>query len=258
MGTNYAQRSAAERATLMVMAPEGQRLRAMARTRHRRPSTISRAWRRQETAADAAGPRGYDAKQAGQAARRRRCKPRRVGKLAVDAVLFGVVQHCLQEGWSPGQMAGTLKRRWPDSLDLRVSAETISTGRYARPRGAWRQELIAGLRQAHRARLPRARGPDRRGQLADRLSMHGRPPAVEDRAWPGHGEGDFIKGAGNRAAVGVLVERRSRRVLLAKRDDATAASALAGYSRKLKSIAAPRRQSLTYDQGQERWRAMPN
>ncbi len=80
--------------------------------------------------------------------------------------------------------------------------------------------------------------------------MHGRPPAVEDRAWPGHGEGDFIKGAGNRAAVGVLVERRSRRVLLAKRDDATAA-ALAGYSRKLNSIAAPRRPSLTDDQGQE-------
>ena len=149
MGTNYAQRSAAERATLMVMAPEGQRLRAMARTRHRRPSTISRAWRRQETAADAAGPRGYDAKRAGQAARRRRCKPRRVGKLAVDAVLFGVVQHCLQEGWSPGQMAGTLKLMWPDSLDLRVSAETISTGRYARPRGAWRQERSpAGARRA--------------------------------------------------------------------------------------------------------------
>ncbi len=81
--------------------------------------------------------------------------------------------------------------------------------------------------------------------------MHGRPPAVEDRAWPGHGEGDFIKGAGNRAAVGVLVERRSRRVLLAKRDDATAAAALAGYSRKLNSIAAPRRPSLTDDQGQE-------
>ena len=79
--------------------------------------------------------------------------------------------------------------------------------------------------------------------------MHGRPPAVEDRAWPGHGEGDFIKGAGNRAAVGVLVERRSRRVLLAKRDDATAA-ALAGYTRKLNGMAAPRRPSLTDDPGQ--------
>ena len=71
--------------------------------------------------------------------------------------------------------------------------------------------------------MPRARGTDRRGQLPDMLSIHVRPPAVEDRALPGHWEGDFIKGAGNRSAVGVLVERSSRLVLLAKMDDATAA-----------------------------------
>ena len=92
---------------------------------------------------------------------------------------------------------------------------------------------------------------DRRGQLTDRLSIHVRPPAVDDRALPGHGEGDFIKGAGNRSAVGVLVERSSRLVLLAKMDDATAAAALEGYTRKLNGIAEPLRQSLTYDQGKE-------
>ena len=96
---------------------------------------------------------------------------------------------------------------------------------------------------------------DRRGQRAERLSIHGLPPAVADRrAWQGHGEGDFLTEAGHRAAVGVLVERRSRRVLLAKRDDATSASALAGYTRKLNGIAAPLRASLTDDQGQERAR----
>ena len=83
------------------------------------------------------------------------------------------------------------------------------------------------------------------------LSIHVRPPEVEDRALPGHWEGDFIKGAGNRSAAGVLIERSSRLVLLAKMDYATAASALAGYTRKLNSIAAPMRQSLTYDQGKE-------
>jgi IS30 family transposase len=82
-------------------------------------------------------------------------------------------------------------------------------------------------------------------------SIHVRPPAVEDRALPGHWEGGFIKGAGNRSAVGVLVERRSRQVLLAKMDDATAASPLGGYTRQLNRIAAPLRQSLTYDQGKE-------
>ncbi len=251
MGTNYEHLSAEERATIMVMAPAGKRLRAMARTRHRRPSTISRAWRRQETAADAAGPRGYDAKRAGQEARRRRFQRRRVSKLAVDVVLFGVVQHCLQEGWSPGQIAGTLKLMWPDAPDRTVSAETLYTGIYALPRGTLRQELIAGWRQARKARPPRSRGTDRRGQRADRLSIHGRPPAVEDRAWPGHWEGDFITGTGNRSAVGVLVEHRSRRVLLAKRGEATAASALAGYTRKLNGIAAPLRPSLTDDPGQE-------
>ena len=166
-------------------------------------------------------------------------------------VLFGVVEHVLQEGWSPGQIAGALNMMWPDSPERRVSTETIYTCLYALPRGALRQKLIACLRKAHRARLPRSRGTDRRGQLPEMLSIHMRPPAVDDRALPGHWEGDFIKGAGNRSAVGVLVERSSRLVLLAKMDDATAASALAGYTRQLNSVAEPMRQSLTYDQGKE-------
>jgi IS30 family transposase len=251
MGTHYEQLSAEERATMMLMAHEGQSLRAMARTLHRAPSTISREWRRHELSEDAAGTRGYDAKRAGQDARRCRFKPRRSPKLAVEGVLFGVVEHFLREGWSPGQIAGAMKMMWPDSPERRVCTETIYTCLYALPRGALRQELIAGLRKAHSARLPRSRGTDRRGQLPDMLSIHVRPPEVEDRALPGHWEGDFIKGAGNRSAVGVLVERSSRLVLLAKMDDATAASALTGYTRQLNSIAEPMRQSLTYDQGKE-------
>ncbi len=168
-----------------------------------------------------------------------------------DTVLFGVVEHLLREGWSPGQIAGTLNMMWPDAPERRVAAETIYTCIYALPRGVLGQELIACLRKARTSRLPRARVMGRRGQLNDMVSIHVRPPAVEDRALPGHWEGDFIKGAGNRSAVGVLVERSSRLVLLAKMDDATAASALEGYTRKLKGIAEPLRQSLTYDQGKE-------
>ena len=251
MGTHYEQLSAEERATIMLMANEGKSLRAMARTLRRAPSTISRESRRHIPLADAPGRSGYDAKLAGQEARRCRFKPRRSSKLAVDGVLFGVVEHLLQEGWSPGQIAGTMKMMWPDSPDRRVSAETIYTCLYALPRGALRQELIACLRKAHSARLPRSRGTDRRGQLTDMVSIHVRPPEVDDRVLPGHWEGDFLKGAGNRSAVGVLVERSSRLVLLAKMDDATAASALTGYTLKLSGIAAPMRQSLTYDQGKE-------
>lgn len=251
MGTHYEQLSAEERATIMLMANEGKSLRAKARTLRRAPSTISREWRRHIPPAGAPGRSGYDAKLAGQEARCCRFKPRRSSKLAVDGVLFGVVEHLLQEGWSPGQIAGTMKMMWPDSPDRRVSAETIYTCLYALPRGALRQELIACLRKAHSARLPRSRGTDRRGQLTDMVSIHVRPPEVDDRVLPGHWEGDFLKGAGNRSVVGVLVERSSRLVLLAKMDDATAASALTGYTLKLSGIAAPMRQSLTYDQGKE-------
>jgi IS30 family transposase len=79
------------------------------------------------------------------------------------------------------------------------------------------------------------------------VSIHVRPPEVNDRLAPGHWEGDFIKGAGNRSSVGVLVERTGRLVLLARMDDATAASALAGFFAKLKSMAAPLHKSFTYD-----------
>jgi IS30 family transposase len=99
--------------------------------------------------------------------------------------------------------------------------------------------------------MPRKRGVDRRGQIPEMVSIHVRPPEIEDRLMPGHWEGDFIKGAGNKSSVGVLVERSSRLVLLARMDDATAASALAGFTSKLNSIAAPMRHSLTYDQGKE-------
>ena len=193
------------------------------------PFSISREWRRHATPEDTADTRGYDAQRAGQAARHQRFQARRARKLAVESVLFCVVEHVLQEGWSPGQIVGTLKMLWPDAPERRVAAD---------------------LRQARRARLPRARGTDRRGQLYDRISIHVHPPEVDDRTLPGHWEGDFIKGAGNRSAVGFLVERRSRLVLLAKMDDATAA-ALDGYTRHLSRIAAPRRQSLTDDQGKE-------
>ena len=114
-----------------------------------------------------------------------------------------------------------------------------------------RRQLIACLRHGRSTRKPRSRGEDRRGQIPNMASIHVRPPEADDRVMPGHWEGDFIKGAGNKSSVGVLVERTSRLVLLAKMDDATAASALAGFSAKLNSIPASMRHSLTYDQGKE-------
>ena len=131
-----------------------------------------------------------------------------------------------------------------------MSHETIYTAIYAQPRGELRHQLVACLRHGHSTRMPRTRGTDRRGQIPDMVSIHVRPPEVDDRVMPGHWEGDFIEGAGNKSSLGVLVERTSRLVLM-RMEDATAASALAGFPVKLKSIAAPMRHSLTSAQGKE-------
>jgi len=151
-------------------------------------------------------------------------------KLDMQGVGWGVVLTLLDWRWSPQQIAGTLKRVFPKEPERHVSHETIYTAIYAQPRGELRRQLIACLRRGRNTRMPRTRGDDRRGQIPEMVSIHVRPPEVDDRVMPGHWEGDFIKGAGNQSSVGVLVERTSRLVLLAKMDDATAASALAGFS----------------------------
>jgi IS30 family transposase len=194
---------------------------------------------------------GYisDRAQAFHAARRAEARPAR--KLDMDGVAWVVVKTLLDWKWSPQQIAATLKSVFPNEPERHVSHETIYTAIYAQPRGDLRRQLIACLRHGRSTRLPRSRGTDRRGQIPEMVSIHVRPPEVNDRVMPGHWEGDLIKGAGNKSAVGVLVERTSRLVLLARMQDATAATALAAFTAKLQSIAAPLRSSLTYDQGKE-------
>jgi IS30 family transposase len=244
--TSYQQLQPEERMTISSMAQQGSSVRAMARTLGRSAGTVSRELRRNRCERV-----GY-ASQPAQA----KCRGRRVGarpqaKLDGQAVLWGTVLTMLEWKWSPQQIAATLKRVWPDDPSKHVSHETIYTAIYAQPRGELRRQLIACLRHGRSTRLPRKRGTDRRGQIPEMVSIHVRPPEINDRVMPGHWEGDFIKGAGNKSSVGVLVERTSRLVLLAKMDDATAASALAGFTVKLNSIAEPMRHSLTYDQGKE-------
>ncbi|MGF6812439.1 IS30 family transposase [Paraburkholderia sp. Clong3] len=242
----YQQLQPEERLTIASMKQQGLSVRAMARTLRRSASSVSR-----ELARNTCAVRGYASVHAQAISSSRRAAARPPHKLDPQGALWRIVLSLLDWKWSPQQISGTLKRMWPDDPSMHVSHETIYNAIYARPRGELRRQLIACLRQTHNTRMPRSRGNDRRGQLAGMLSIHVRPPEVDDRVMPGHWEGDFIKGAGNRSAVGVLVERSSRLVLLAKMNDATAASALAGFSAKLNSIAAPMRQSLTYDQGKE-------
>jgi IS30 family transposase len=244
--TKYQQLQPEDRMTIASMSRQGSSMRAMARMLGRSASTISR-----ELGRNAQVATDYASHTAQVRCAERRQGARPMTKLDIRSVSWSVVLTLLDWKWSPQQIAGTLKRVFPREPERHVSHETIYTAIYAQPRGELRRQLVACLRQGRGTRMPRTRGADRRGQIPDMVSIHVRPPEVEDRVMPGHWEGDLTKGAGNKSSVGVLVERTSRLVLLAKMQDATAVSALAAFSAKLNSIAAPLRRSLTYDQGKE-------
>ena len=246
MKKRYEHLNAEERATIMVMKGQSASVRAIARTLGRCCSTISREEQRNTTES-----RVYSARRAGERARELRSIQRRRPKLSTDSVLFDVVRHYLQEGWSPEQIAGTLKRVFADDSSKTVSHETIYNAIYVMPRGELRTELIACLRQGKSSRRPRSGGVDRRGQIPNMARLSERPCEVDDRLTPGHWEGDLIKGAGNKSAVGTLVERSSRLVMLAKVTDGSASAALEGFSNALNRVHDPMKKTLAYDRGKE-------
>jgi IS30 family transposase len=259
MGRHYKQLSIEERVMIQTQLSLGMKAGAIALTLNRSASTISRELLRNGWARPAAqrGPGrpplagGYRADAAHQRARSCTAKPRVERRLRPGTALWTSVTRYLKAGYSPEQIAGTLAVVHADTPSLRVSHETIYTAIYAMPRGELRKEVIGWLRFGHAKRRPRARGQDRRGCIPDMVSIHERPPEVEERLVPGHWEGDLIKGAYNRSAVGTLVERTTLFTVLSKMDDASAESALSGFSRVLKRIEAQKRLSLTYDQGRE-------
>ena len=220
MGKHYSQLTMDERNDIHRCSNEGLSLRAIARRLNRPTSTVTR-----EVARNTVG-KSYDAARADRAALARR--RRGTVKLKAGAPLLNRVCALMAMGWSPEQVAGRLRRMNPDEPACHVSHETIYCAIYALPRGELRSELIAQLRFAHKARMPRTRGQDRRGQLPNMTSIHLRPIEVAARLIPGHWEGDLIKGAGNKSAVGVLVERATRLVLLCKMPDASAQRSGAG------------------------------
>ena len=246
--SHYVQLQPEDRVTIASLKQQNYSVRAIARQLRRSPATISRELRRNTRSG------GYGSVQAQRLCLQRRRRSRPAKKLHPESILWGLVSYSLRLRWSPEQIALTLARLYPLGHEYRVSHETIYNCIYAMPVGELRKELIATLRHAHNKRVPRSKGKDRRGQIADMLSIHMRPPEIEDRQFPGHWEGDLIKGEGNASAVGTLVERTSRLVMLVKLPEfkpASAANVLQGFTDKLLSIAKPMRLSMTYDQGRE-------
>jgi len=199
------------------------------------------------------GPGNYRAAVAHRAAQGRRGAARR-GDCAIDErpPLRAEVHERLHRGWSPEEIAGSLKIDHPDLPLMHTSHESIYRYVYVVARGALQRELAACLRRHHRRRKPRRRGvAATQGKLQDMVLIDHRPPEVESRLLPGHYEGDLILGAGNKSAVGVLVERTSRFTFLCHLQEKNATSVREAFTRKLDGIPATLLKSLTYDQGKE-------
>ena len=220
-------------------------LRTIARQLRRVPSTISREVRRN------GGRAGYRAARSDQAAwdRTRRPKP---CKLACRPALCRTVSGRLERKWSPQQIAGWLKLEHPDDEHACVSHETIYRSLFVQTRGVLKKELLAHLRATRAIRRSRNASLkcDGLGQIKDAISIRERPAAVEDRAIPGHWEGDLIAGSRN-SYVATLVERRSRYVLLAKVANKDTASVVAALVRQVQPLPRELRRSLTWDRGKE-------
>ena len=190
----YTELSVTERATIQVSRAQGFSQRAIARLIKRSPSTVSRELRRNQ---EADGSYSAHVAQQYMQARRVVCRPRR--KLLPGSERFELVAHMLRERLSPEQIAGKLRHmKIPSLRDAYVCRETIYNAIYALPVGELRKELIICLRQGKTTRRPRSGGVDRRGQIPEMLSIHVRPPEVEDRLMPGHWEVRPHQGKGQR------------------------------------------------------------
>ncbi|MGO4328284.1 IS30 family transposase [Cupriavidus sp. 2TAF22] len=246
--TKYKHLSAEERAVIMIEHRKGSGTRVIARLLGRSASTVSRELARNR---DTAVPH-YDATRAASAYRvRRRGCGRRRKLLAGNALYQHVHDRLVYWRWSPQQIAARLRCMYPDDPDQRVSHETIYAAIYAHPRGGLKQAMIEALRQEKPVRGRRRTTLAGGGFVPEALRIVHRPEEIELRQLPGHWEGDLIKGAFNRSAVGTLVERKTRFVVLCRMDGCTAQDALEGFTRQMKKLPAFLRESLTYDRGTE-------
>lgn len=249
--TKYRCLSDREREEISRGLAVGEKQVRIARRLGRSPGTISREVARNS------GASGYRAFSAGQQARTS-ASSRRHGKqrLMHEKRLRTYVLAGLQKRWSPREIVRHMEIEYPDDMTMRISHEAIYQYIYVLPRGSLKKELIHALRQErkHRRKNGGRKGTseEKRGKIADMLSIEERPQEVADRIVPGHWEGDLIMGKYKQTALGTLVERGTRYTLLvplgAKKD---AASVRKAYAKALQSLPKELAKTLTYDQGKE-------
>jgi len=196
----------------------------------------------------------YRACKAEKHARKQKRKRGRKCKIDHNPKLKKVVLAKLRKKWSPMQIASTLKTDYACDITMRISHEAIYSYVYVLPRGSLKKELLSCLRQERKYRQKRSKKgkpEEKRGKIADMLSIEERPAEVADRIVPGHWEGDLIMGKYKRTALGTLVERTTRSVILVHLTGKDATSVRRAYAREMKTLPQQMKLSLTYDQGKE-------
>ncbi|MDQ3871284.1 MAG: IS30 family transposase [Chloroflexota bacterium] len=238
--------SLAEREEISRGLRAGESLRRIGGRVGRAASTISRE------VAHNGGRRSYRAWQAERVAADRARRPKRA-KLATSRRLRMAVEALLARRWSPAQIAARLRHDHPHAPEMWVSPETIYQSLFVQGRGALRGELARCLRSGRAQRRPRGRGrADARGQIPDMILISERPAEADDRAVPGHWEGDLLMGRANGSAIGTLVERRTRYlVLVALPNGRTAEAVRDALAQRIETLPEQLRRSLTWDRGKE-------
>jgi len=222
-----------------------QTFRAIARQLQRAPSTISREVRRN------GGRAAYRATSADKTTWDKALRPKKC-KLSCHPSLAHAVSTKLQRKWSPEQIAGWLKRTYPEEVDKQVSHETIYRSLYIQARGVLKKELLEHLRAKRTVRRSKHASLKRNGlgQVKNAISISERPASVEDRAVPGHWEGDLIGGSKN-SYIATLVERHSRYVMLAKVANKDTNSVISALIKQSKRLPKELYKSLNWDRGKE-------
>jgi IS30 family transposase len=223
----------------------GEPMRRIAARMGRAPATISREIARH------GGNRNYRAVNADERAWRNARRPKRC-LLATHQRLQRVVAEKLSEDWSPEQICGWLALEYQDDPSMRVSHETIYRSLFIQARGVLEKELVAHLRRVRtmRSSINASRTGQGRGGIIDAVSIRDRPAEVEDRAIPGHWEGDLVRGSAN-SYIATLVERQSRFVMLVKVEGKDTASVVGALTRQVRTLPRELMASLTWDRGME-------
>ena len=238
--------SFAQREEIAILRAQGRSLRQIAAALGRAPSTISRELTRNTLRGSS-----YRATTAHVLAYQRAARPKRA-KLHANLVLRAIVERDLQRKYSPEQIAGRLRREFPNREGMWVSTETIYQSLYVQSRGALKQELTRYLRTGRGLRHPSRKRGQRKNRVPNMINITQRPAEAADRAVPGHWEGDLIIGKGNLSAIGTLVERSTNYTMLVHLPHGYSAELVRdALTAKIQTLPDGLRHTLTWDQGAE-------